>query len=225
MAVKRLALVALIAGAALIPASAASAGHHPAKIRLAAVPLQAAQFGSAGASLALNYDSGSISSEGYMVVEVDAEGGGTIGSYESVIAGTSGLIRGYVLDYGDPYTGSAGVTSIRSSVAEYRTRADARKGLAAARQHDAYLKQELASPYFAVTQKAIEPSQVGQRRFGYLVTQAAPNLNPIVRLDEQVAAGRFVLDLTVTAGSASAAETVAPHLLHVLNRRLQRLLG
>src|SRR5262249_22737653 len=54
---------------------------------------------------------------------------------------------------------------------------------------------------------------------------AAPNLNPIVRLDEQVAAGRFLLELTVVAGSQSAAEQIAPHLLFVLHRRLQLMLG
>lgn len=225
MALKRVALVVILAGALLVPATTASASHPRARIRLASVPLQTAQLGPAGASFALNSDSGSISSEGYLVVEVDAEGGATLGTYESVVAGTSGLIGGYVLDYGDPYTGSAGVTGIRSSVAEYKTRADARKGLAAARQEDAYLKNELASPYLTVTEKAIKPSLVGQARFGYLATQAAPNLNPIVRLDEQVAAGRFVLDLTVTAGSASAAETAASRLVRVLHRRLQLMLG
>jgi hypothetical protein len=224
---KRLALVALIAAAALIPAAAASGGHQAAKIRRGLIPLQTAQLGPAGASLALNYDSGSISSYGDLVVEVDQEGGVRLDTYESVVAGTQGLLGGYVLDYGDPYTGSVGVTDIRSSIAEYRTRADARNGLAAARQEDAYLKDEITStlPYLAVTEKSVKPSPVGQRGFGYLLSQAAPNLNPIVELDEQVAAGRFVLDLTVTAGSASAAEEVAPQLLHVLQHRLQRLLG
>jgi hypothetical protein len=116
------------------------------------------------------------------------------------------------------------VTDVRSLVAEYRTPADARNGLAAARQEDAYLKDEVALPYLAVTETPIKPAPLGQRRFGYLLTEAAPNLNPIVRLDEQVAAGRFVLDLTVTAGSASAAQAAAPHLLRVLHHRLQRML-
>jgi hypothetical protein len=224
MTLKRVVLVAILAGVALLPATAASAGHRPARIRLSLVPLQTAQLGSEGASFALNYDSGSISRDGYMVVTVDSEGG-VDQSYEGVVTGTYGLIGGHVLDYGDPYTGSAGVTDIRSSVAEYKTRADAKSGLSAARQEDAYLKDEYSSPYLAVTEKTIKPSPVGQRRFAYLVTQAAPNLNPIVRLDEQVTAGRFVLDLTVTAGSASAAEDAAPQLLRALDHRLQRAVG
>jgi hypothetical protein len=179
MTLKRVVLVAILAGVALLPATAASAGHRPARIRLSLVPLQTAQLGSEGASFALNYDSGSISRDGYMVVTVDSEGG-VDQSYEGVVTGTYGLIGGHVLDYGDPYTGSAGVTDIRSSVAEYKTRADAKSGLSAARQEDAYLKDEYSSPYLAVTEKTIKPSPVGQPYAIYLFqgyTAAPPALS------------------------------------------------
>lgn len=221
MALKRVALVAFAAAAAvLVPVSAASAAHHPARIRLALVPLQTAQLGPAGASLALNYGSGSTSNDGQIVIQ-GSSGGGIFSSGSS-----SGPRGGYVLDYGDPFTGSTGVTEIRTSVEEYKTPAVARRALVSARFFDAIFEPLfLASPFVHVTHRKVKPAPVGQRRFGYLLTLAAPNLNPIVRLDEQVSAGRFVLELTVTAGSASAAEHVAPHLLRVLHRRLQLVLG
>jgi hypothetical protein len=223
MALKRVALIAVVAAVALVPTAAASTAHHHAKLRLALVPLQAAQLGPAGASLALNYDSGAIASDGSMEFELDSGNGG-FGIFESD-SSPRGLMGGYALDYGDPFTGSTGVTDVRSSVEEYKTRGDARRGLSAARHEDAFLADFLGSPYFHVTQKRIRPAKVGQRRFGYLITEAAPNLNPIVRLEQQVTAGRFVLSLTVTAGSVSAAQDVAPHLLRVLHRRLQLRLG
>ena len=76
-----------------------------------------------------------------------------------------------------------------------------------------------------VTATWLKRPAVGQKGFASLLTFAAANLNPIVRLDEQVTDGRYLLDLTVTAGSASAAEQAAPGLLRALDRRLHRVLG
>jgi hypothetical protein len=192
----------------------ASAGHR-ARLELALVPLQTAQLGPKNASLALDYGSGSTSNEGFVFI---SSGGASSNDINP--------IAGYALDYGDPFTGSTDVTEIRSSVEEYKTRGAAKKALASERFLDAVLKPLLlSSPFVHVTREKVKPIKVGQRRFGDLFTETAPNLNPIVMLDEQVAAGRFVLDLTVTAGSASAAERAAPHLLLVLHRRLQLLLG
>ena len=211
MPLRRVILAAIVAGAALVPAATASAHSH-ARIRLALVPLQAAQLGRAGRSLALSYGSGPTSSgTGVVLVSgaprrVGADGGIPTG--------------GYVLDYGDPYTGSTGVTEIRSAVEEYKTPADAKKGLTAARFEDRFLKVFLGSPSVHVTVRKVRPVMTGTQRFGYLITEAAQNLNPIVKLDEQIVAGRFVLDLTITAGSASAAEYIGPHLLLLLHHRL-----
>lgn len=214
-------LAAIVAFAVLVPATAAPAAHRPARTRLQLVPLQTAQLGPAGASLALAYGSGWISADGTPL----NSGGGILIIQGSEGDGTGGYIAGYALDYGDPYTGSTGVTEIRTSVQAYNTRADARRALVFAHLRDEFFQISLDSPFFAGTAKKVKPARVGQRRFGYLTTQTAPNLNPLVKLDEQVTAGRYVLDLTVTAGSASAAEQVAPHLLRVLHRRLQLLLG
>ena len=216
MSVRRVLLVAVVAAAIFVPSTAASSGH-VGRFRLALVPLQTAQLGPEAASFALNYGSGSTGG-GFILVS----------SGNSPILGggdSQGEVGGYVLDYGDPYTGSAGVTEIRSSVEAYKTRLDARDALRSGHLLDRLFQPLfLSSPFVHVTAKKVKTAPVGERRFGYLITEAAPNLNPIVSLDEQVMAGKFVLDLTVTAGSASEAERIAPHLLRVLHRRLQLVL-
>lgn len=213
MTLKRAGLVALAAAAAfVVPAASASAGRQGERPDLALVPLQSAQLGPGNGSFALNYGSGPTSNGAIIV-----SGGGS-GGFSS----SGGDLGGYVLDYGDPFTGSTGVTAIRSSVEEYKTHADARSALEGTHLLERLFTQLLfGSPFVHLTIKRVKPLPVGQRRFGYLITQVAPNLNPIVRLDEQAVAGRFVLDLTVTAGSAAAAERIAPHLLLVLHRRLE----
>ena len=113
---------------------------------------------------------------------------------------------------------------VSSSVEEYRTPANAELGLSFARFNDLDYSH-YGSPVLPITVKKIKPEAVGGRRFAYLITLAASNLNPIVRLDEQITSGRYVLDLTVTAGSASAGEHAAPHLLRLLRNRLRRLIG
>jgi hypothetical protein len=212
---KRLALVAIVVGAVLVPATSASAAHRPAKLRLSLVPLQSAQLGPANASLALNYGSGPI--HGYLVSD------GLFGTLFLAGGVNLGGIKGYALNYGDPFTGSAGVTAISSSVEEYRTSAAAKKGLVNGRFEDSDFSS-LSSPMLSITAKKVAATGVRGRRFAYLITLSAPNLNPIVRLDEQVKCGSFVLDLTVTAGTASAAESRAPRLLRVLVNRLRLLL-
>ena len=60
MVLKRVALAAIASGVALLLTTAASGSHHAATLRLELVPLQKAQLGAAGASLALNSGPGRI---------------------------------------------------------------------------------------------------------------------------------------------------------------------
>jgi hypothetical protein len=221
MTLKRVALVGIVAGVALIPVAPASAAHHHAKLRLARVPLQLAQLGPAAASFALNYGSGPLSDGG------SSQSGSSSSSGGIILSGSFGPFnpRGYVLDYGDPFTGSTGVTEIRSSVEEYKNRHAARIALRFAPFRELLAEIFLGSPFVNTTAKKYKPLHVGQQRYGRLIIRTAPDLNPIVTLDEQVTAGRFVLDVTVTAGSESAAKKAAPHLLRVLHRRLGIMLG
>ncbi len=218
-----------VAGAVLVPVASASAAFPiPVPVRVAnfdlgRVPLQTAQLGPAAASFPLIYGSGEIPSfeTGLSLIPSNPYifGGGDI-DFSRL-----GLIDGYALDYGDEFTGSTGVMEIRSGVEEYRSAADAKRGLNAWMKEDARAPRLYSSPVVPVTVKSVKPPPVGKFHFADLITLAAPNLNPIVKLDEQVTYGRYVLDLTVTAGSVRAAEQRAPHLLSVLRKRLRRLLG
>jgi hypothetical protein len=214
----------LVAGALLAPAASASASHRrAANIDLARVPLQTEQLGPAGASFALIYGSGEIPNFETTLSLIPPN------PYIFNFGGTNfarlGRIDGYALDYGDEFTGSTGVMEIRSGVEEYRNPADARKGLHAWQKQDAEAGRVYSSPLVPITVSRFKSPGVGKFRFTDLITLAAPNLNPIVKLDEQVTYGKYVLDLTVTAGSVSSAEHAAPHLLRVLRNRLRRLLG
>jgi len=212
---RRVVLLAVVGGAILVPATAASGGHHASKLPLALVPLQTAHLGLAGKSLKLDYGSGpkfirDVGLKAFDVRNVIGDG----------FRAGGGVAR-YALDYGDPFTGSTGVMEIRTGVEEYKTPADAKKGFALWRHVDSFL--QIINPGNFPPKKLKAPP-FGQQSFAYLRTWAAPHLNPIVSLDEQVVAGKFVLDLTVTAGSASAAKKVAPHLLRVLYHRFQLML-
>jgi hypothetical protein len=198
-----------VAGAVLVPVTVASASHHhAAKLPLALVPLQKAQLGAAGRSLALDYDGSGPSDipfDGLKACEV------------SLLLLNDGRVAQYFLDYGDGFTGSNGVMEIRTGVDEYTTRAAAKA---------VYLLRRRADSDQQVGQwKKIRVPAVGPRHFAYLGTWAVPNLNPIVCLDEQVLAGKFIVDLTVTAGSAKAAEHVAPRLARRLYHRFQSMLS
>ncbi len=187
---------------------------------LSLVPLQTAQLGPAGASFALNYGSGPIPRDG---VTLQLLGFVTTNvTYPSPIVPRP--LSGYALDYGDPLTGSAGVTEIRTAVQKYKSPADARRGLTFWRNSDPYLNW-YSSSVLPVTATWLKRPAVGRHGFASLLTFAAANLNPIVRLHEQVTDGRYLLDLTVTAGSTSAAEQAAPGLLRTLDHRLHRVLG
>jgi hypothetical protein len=219
MALKRLALVAILAGLALVAATTASARRYPTHFKLSLVPLQKAQLGAAAASFALNSWSGLLPN-GPVPLQV-------LGAYTEDTGPpwqVTGRLSGYALDYGDPLTGSTGVMEIRTGVEKYKSRADAKFGLGFWRITDSELN-EFNSSVLPVTEQGLKRPAVGQKGFTSLLTFAATDLNPIVRLDEQVADGRYVLDVTVTAGSASAAEQAAPGLLKALDRRLHRLLA
>src|SRR5579871_3052294 len=78
MALKRVALVAILAAAVLVPAAAASAGNRHAHLRLGLVPLQTAQLGPAGKSFTLNYGSGPLAGDGSFISSSGGGSGGQI---------------------------------------------------------------------------------------------------------------------------------------------------
>jgi hypothetical protein len=205
--VRRGLLCAAVLGAVLVPAASASSAH---RVNLALVPLPKSALGAAGKSLPLTHDSGVVSN-------VSAAGksvSGTTGTFKSL-----GRVTGYDLAYGHPFGGGAGITQIVSGVEEYGTTLGAKKGLAFWRKDDAHIAS-LAQYGVGVTLKVLKAPAVGTARFGYGTTLTFPNVAPIAEVEEQVADGKYVLHVEVTADAMPAASRQAAKSLRALDQRL-----
>src|SRR5207244_6832994 len=116
---------------------------------------------------------------------------------------------------------------VHPGIEQYKTSADAKRGLAFWQKEDSKLGA-LNQPGFAVTNVAVRAPAVGKKRFAYLTSYSASNIAPVSGLREQVLDGPYILDVIVTAGSASAAKALArglaKKLAALLRRALQRRL-
>lgn len=202
--------LAALAALLLVPAASATRSHH---VRLAVVPLPKSAIGVAAASFPVAYDSGRISNAEAASHSPDA----TTKTFKKL-----GRLDGYALEYGNAFTGDAGVTYVRTAVDRYATAADARRALAFWKKEDAALSR-LDNPSFSVTSVPVKlprPAS-GTTHFAYLTSYSASNIVPVSGIDEQIADGRYVLDVIVTAGSASVAEALAPNLAQKLVARFR----
>jgi hypothetical protein len=206
--VKKVLLVAALGAAILVPAASAKSAP---RVKIALIPLPMSALGSSAQGLALAQDSGVISNTAAANRTADA----SPGTFKKL-----GRVSGYALDYGDAYSGAAGITDVRTSIEQYKTAADAKRGLAFWRKEDAQLGA-LNNPGFTVTDALVKVPAVGKTRFAYLTSFSASNIAPVSSLDERVADGRDVLEVTVSAGSASAANALAPKLAKKLDARLR----
>jgi hypothetical protein len=206
---RRGALLAVLVGTVLAPA--ASAGTTP-RVKLSLVPLPKSALGAAARPLALTHDSGVVS---------NAEAASNSTSATTSTFKNLGRVTGYDLTYGDPFTGGAGVTQIASGIEQYKTSAAAKKGLAFWRKDDAAQVTSLHQYGIGVTLKVVKVPAIGTRRFGYGTTFTFPNLAPIAGVDEQAVDGKYVLDVSVSGGSLSAASNLAAKLLRTLDQRLR----
>jgi hypothetical protein len=204
---KVLVVAALAAAVTLVSAESASA----ARIKLALIPLSKAALGSSAHGLALASDSGAISNTAAASRTADADPA----TFKKL-----GRVTGYALDYGSAYTGAAGITDIRTTIEKYKTPAAAKRGLAFWRKENAQLGA-LDNPAFSVTRVPVKVPAVGKKRFADLVSFSASNIAPVSSLDERVADGRYVLEVTVSAGTPSAAKALAPKLAKKLDARLR----
>jgi hypothetical protein len=182
--------------AVLVPTASAKRPHSPS---LALVPLPKSALGSAASTFSLSYDSGPVSNANAASHTATA----TPSTFRKL-----GRVNGYGLEYGNAFTGAAGVTSVRTSVEEYKTFADARRALAFWQKNDSAPVQ-LPAP-------AAKTSH-----FAYLTSYSAANIAPVLGIDEQVADGRYVLGVIVTAGDALAAERLASTLAVKLDARFR----
>ncbi len=204
-------LGAALVAAVLVPA--ASAGPRTHRLTLALVPLPKPALGPAAHGFAVAHDSGAVSNAEAASHTSDA----TKATFKKL-----GRLTGYALEYGNAFTGAAGVTDVRTGIEEYRTAAEARRALAFWKTEDSKLRA-LDSPGFSVTSVPLQvPAPAGgTSHFAYLTSYSASNIAPVSGVDEQVADGRYVLDVIVTAGAASAAQALAPKLAQKLDARFR----
>jgi opacity protein-like surface antigen len=209
--VKKVLLGAALAALTLVPAASASRAH---RVNLALVPLSKSLIGPAASSFSLAYDSGKVSNANAAAHTRDA----TPKTFKKL-----GRLTGYALEYGNAFTGAAGVTDVRTSIEQYKTAADARQALAFWKKQDAKLSK-LDNPSFTVTSVPVKvpAPAAGTSHFAYLTSYSASNIVPVSGIDEQIADGRYVLNVIVTAGTASLAEALAPKLAAKLDARFRR---
>lgn len=200
---------ALVAAAALAPGATAAAHRtHRHRLRLSLVPLQTAQLGPQGASLPLQFDTGTVSNRDVLPRLKKL-----------------GRVSGYQIDYGEQFSGGSGVTGIETQVEQFRTHSGAKRGLAYWKQQDKGVAALYRQVGIAVTAHFFRVPAIGSRRFGYILGLQVPNADPLYIVDEQAASGSFVLHASVSAGTASTAQQLAPVLMSRLVHRVRRLLA
>ena len=207
---KKVLLGVVLVAAVLAPVGFAGGSH---RVKLAVVPLPKSVIGPAAAAFSVAYDSGRIS---------NAEAAAHTPDATKKTLTKLGRLDGYALEYGNAFTGAAGITDVRTAVDRYRTAADARRALAFWRKEDAALSR-LDNPSFSVTGVPVKLPRPAARtsHYAYLTSYSAANIVPVSGIDEQIADGRYVLDVIVTAGSAATAEALAPKLAGKLVSRLR----
>jgi hypothetical protein len=192
----------------LVPAAAASTqAKRVHRLRLSLVPLQTAQLGTAGASLPLQFDSGTVSNSGLPTQLKKA-----------------GRIGGYLLDYGSVFSGGDGVTSIGTQVEQFRTPAGAKRALRFWKKNDKLDAAAYHKAGIVAGARFFKMPAVGSGHFGYLTWWRIPDADPVYTVDEEATSGSFVLHATVSAGTESTAERLAPVLTARLVDRVRRLL-
>ena len=199
----------LVATAVVLPVTAtASQAKRARHYRLSLVPLQTAQLGPDGASLAIEFDSGTVSNR-------DTPTG----------AKKYGRVSGYALDYGDPFLGGNGVTEITTQVEQFRAPAGAKKALKFWRTSDALGAKLYHQIGIEVSAGVFKVHSVGSGHFAYVMELQVPNADPLYQVDEVATTGSFALHATVVAGTKSTAEHLAPALMTKLVHRVRQLLG
>jgi hypothetical protein len=221
----RVLTVAALVAAVAVPASAAKS--RAPRVELSVLPLPKSALGPAAASLPLERSGNLV---GKVVVDrglaVTPNASFPHGVYAGSYLEQAGRISGYALDYGLGASGGAGVTEVRTSVDEWRTPADAGKGLALWGAADRLVtRYQWMGDGLSIALAKEKATHVGSRRFAFLVGYHASNIAPLFGLDLQFTRGRYEADVTVWAGSAAAAEALAPRLAEQLDARIGRALA
>lgn len=212
---KGLVLKFLIAAALVASLAVPAASARSTTVKMPLLPLQKAQLGAAK-SLPLQPGSGVISNS--------AAAGYSFTASSSKTLTKLGRVTGYGLDYGIGPSGGSGVTEVWTRVDEYKTAADAKKGLGFWKKDEAWISH-LNQGGFSVGNSTVTVPAVGNSRFADLASFSAGNIVPVVSLDEQFTDGRYVLAVDVWASTSAAAKSAAPSLAKKLDTRLRQALA
>jgi hypothetical protein len=200
----------------LVPAASAQSG---VRVKVSVLPLPKAALGSAAKSLQLQWDSYGVQPVlAYLlrpIYPIYSTGPGEAGYVLTQL----GRIKGHHLDYGLGASGGAGVTEVWTGVDEYKTSADARKGLAFWKGG---VLRSTGWGRISVAVKKQKVAAVGRGRFAILVSYKAANIKPLFGLVEQFTEGRYEADVTVWAGTAAQAKKLAPTLAQRLDARIKQ---
>ncbi|HJU37461.1 MAG TPA: hypothetical protein VJ716_08605 [Gaiellaceae bacterium] len=226
----RLIAAAAVFAVVFVPAAA---GKSSVRVKLSVLPLTKSAIGPAAKSLPLERAGSGVLANGGRsgIGKIDFAGMAVTPnhSFGHTLPSTQyleklGRISGYVLDYGLGASGGAGVTEVRTGVDEYKTRADAKKGLALWKRLDPTIDIWVGNGLsVSVTKERV--AAVGGSRFAFLVGYSDANIAPLYGVDEQFTQGRYEADVTVWAGSAAAAQRLAPILAKKLDVRIKRALA
>lgn len=183
---------AVLAAAVLVPAATAG---RTANLDLALVPLPKPALGSAARNLPIARDSGPVS---------NAEAASNASSHVTAEQlARLGRVGGYLLDYGSPFAARPGIREVQTQIDRYRTAADARKGLGFWRRQELQLPPRSLGMRFSV--QKIHVSDLPKPSWAYAGTASISGLKPIRGVDAEIQHGPFLLDISVAAGSNSAA--------------------
>jgi hypothetical protein len=205
--------LAALAAALLAPSASASSAS---QVQLAVIPLPKSALGPAGRSLPLAHDSGVVSN-----TEAANEANGHVTGAQLKALGR---VTGYLLDYGNPFGSLVGVREIQTAVERYRTAADARKGLEFWRR-DELKSSALKKVGIDFTVKKLRPAGVPGPHWVYAGTVSIKGLKPIHGVDAAFQQGQYVLGVSVSAGTISAAAHLVPTVARRLNERVRLALA
>ena len=206
-------VLAAVAATVLVTATGASSAP---QIDLAIVPLPKSALGAHARAFPLLRDSGVVSNA---AAANDSAGTVTAGQLTRL-----GRATGYMLDYGNPFGSGPGVTEIQTEIDRYRSAADARKGLEFWRRDE--LKTSAMKKFgIDLSVHKLSLSGVPAPGWEYGGTALIKGLKPLHGVDADFQQGHYVLSVSISAGSTSAAARAVPGVARKLYQRVRLALA
>jgi hypothetical protein len=196
--VRKVLLGAAMAAVVLVPGAATASS--TASVKLALLPLPKSALGAVGRHLPLARDSGVVSNS-------DAASNASAHVTAKQLK-RLGRVSGYLLDYGSPFGGSAGVHEIQTEIDRYRSAADASKGLAFWRRDEVKGPPKVPGIQFSV--KKLQLSSLPKPSWSYAGSVSLKGLKPVRGIDAEIQHGPYLLDISIGAGSTAAAARLVP---------------